>query len=139
MTAHLEDFFRVEELECGIVWCTRSPRPYLSVAMLDEVLVQLHHRLEGIDRRERSLLLDLRASPPSTYGESMHGALLHHHRRLVKNFRRAGFLVRSADQSEPIPRSSGPDYPEIQVFRDPDRARGAMRLDRVPPRSQFLG
>jgi hypothetical protein len=130
MTSNLEDFWRVEIEDHGIVWCTRSPLPYLSVTMLDEVLVLLHRRLEPIYRPAHSLLLDLRASPMVNQGEWTSGALLHHRRRLVRNFRRAGFLIRSPEQGDPIPRPSGPGYPEIQLFRDPDRARGAMRLSR---------
>jgi hypothetical protein len=128
MTSSLEDFWRVEARPDGIIWCTRSSRPYLSVTMLDEVLVLLHRRLEPVHRPTHSLLLDLRASPIVTQGEWMSGALLHHRRRLVRGFRRAGFLVRSPEQGDPIPRPSGPECPEIQLFRDPDRARGAMRF-----------
>lgn len=138
MTSHLEDFWRVEFQDHGIVWCTRAARPYLSVTMLDEVLVLLDRRLERVNRPERSLLLDLRVSPIVNQGEWTSGALLHHRRRLVRGFRRAGFLVQSSDQADPIPRAAGPDSPEVQLFRDPDRARGAMRLPHMTTR-QALG
>jgi len=138
MTSNLEDFWRVDVHVDGIVWCVRSARPYLSVTMLDEVLVLLHRRIEPVYRADHSLLLDLRASPLVNQGEWSSGALLHHRRRLVRGFRRAGLLVQSPEPADPIPRTIGPDFPEIQLFRDPDRARGAMRLSRGVP-SQALG
>ena len=138
MTSNLDDFWRVERRDHGIVWCTRSSRPYLSVAMIDEVLVLLHRRLEPLHRPDHSLLLDLRASPLVNQGEWTSGALLHHRRRLVRGFQRAGFLVMNPEQGDPVPRPAAPGFPEVQLFRDPHRARGAMRLGRGGP-SAALG
>lgn len=130
MSHRLDEFWKVTLEAESIVWCTRTSKPYLSLFALDEALVLLYGRLLGIDRSEHSILLDLRHGPRSNHGEWTAGALLHHRRRLIRGFRRAGFLVLTPDQAEPIPRPLDPEHPEVQLFRDPDRARGALRLPR---------
>lgn len=131
MSHRLDEFWKVTIEAESIVWCTRSPKPYLSLFALDEALVLLNHRLSEFDRSAHSLLLDLRRGSRSNHGEWTAGALLHHRRRLIRGFRGAGLLVLSPDQAEPIPRPLDPEHPEVQLFRDPDRARGALRLPRV--------